>query len=289
MSPSRSEVLAWEERWSLRTGIVALVAVALVLAGILIASQAIGNTDGEAEFLRSVDQHRGDEIFSSVLQAIGLALLAWPLYFLFGAAKARNPTMRGQLVGVVIAAPLFLALAAIITGVSYLDAASDFLAKEVAGSSDHANNIASDSISGASLRTLGAGLGIAGVLGFTIGMLYTCLQAMRVGLLTRFWGSLGVALGAVSILFFPYNTLWFVYLGFLLLGRVPGNRPPAWAAGEAIPWPTPGEKAAADLSPPPKDPPADDNPTSTADEPASAADLVPTEDPEASSEKGQSQ
>ena len=28
---------------------------------------------------------------------------------------------------------------------------------------------------------------------------------------------------------------------------LPGGRPPAWAAGEAIPWPTPGEKAAADL------------------------------------------
>ena len=56
-----------------------------------------------------------------------------------------------------------------------------------------------------------------------------------------------MALGAVSFIFFQFALLWFVYLAFLLLGRVPGGRPPAWAAGEAIPWPSPGEKAAADL------------------------------------------
>jgi hypothetical protein len=253
MSPTRSEALAWEERWSVRTGLIALAAIGLVLAGIFVASQTIGSTDGEAEFLRSVDQHRGGQLFSSVLQAIGLTLLAWPLYFLFRAARGRSATMRGQLIGVVVAAPLFLALAAILTGVSNLDAASAFLAKGVAGSSKHADDVASNAMSDASLRMLGAGVGIAGILGFTVGMLYTCLQAMRAGLLTRFWGSLGVALGGVSIIFFPYNLLWFIYLAFLLLGRVPGNRPPAWSAGEAVPWPSPGEKAAADLSPPPED------------------------------------
>ena len=51
---------------------------------------------------------------------------------------------------------------------------------------------------------------------------------MRTGLLTRFWGSLGMALGAVSFIFFQFALLWFVYLALLLLGRVPGGRPPAW-------------------------------------------------------------
>ena len=81
-------------------------------------------------------------------------------------------------------------------------------------------------------------------------MVYTCLHAMRTGLLTRFWGSLGMALGAVSFIFFQFALLWFVYLGLLLLGRVPGGRPPAWESGEAEPWPTPAEKAAAELEGP---------------------------------------
>ena len=82
-------------------------------------------------------------------------------------------------------------------------------------------------------------------------MVYTCLHAMRAGLLTRFWGSLGMALGAVSFIFFQFALLWFVYLGLLLLGRVPGGRPPAWAVGRSrCPGRRPGEKAAAELEGP---------------------------------------
>jgi hypothetical protein len=71
---------------------------------------------------------------------------------------------------------------------------------------------------------------------------------MRTGLLTRFWGSLGMALGVAALLLrVEFTMIWFIYFGFLLLGRLPGGRPPAWDAGEAVPWPTPGEKAAESL------------------------------------------
>ena len=163
--------------------------------------------------------------------------------------------MRGQLVGVVIAAPLFLAVLAILGGVSTLHAASDFvcnevphlLAKGVQLDSDHANEIATETITEAPLRPLAAGFGLGGQLGFVVAMVYTCLYAMRVGLLTRFWGSLGMALGAVSFIFFQFALLWFVYVGLLLIGRVPGGKPPAWETGEVDPLADSGEKAAADL------------------------------------------
>jgi hypothetical protein len=74
---------------------------------------------------------------------------------------------------------------------------------------------------------------------------------MRVGLLTRFWGSLGMALGAVSFLFFQFALLWFIYIGILLLRK--DSQPPAWAAGEPVPWPTPGDKAAAAMESNPAD------------------------------------
>jgi hypothetical protein len=77
---------------------------------------------------------------------------------------------------------------------------------------------------------------------------------MRAGLLTRFWGSLGMALGVAALLLLvQFTMIWFIYFGLLLIGKIPGGRPPAWAAGEAIPWPTPGEKAAASLEPPDSD------------------------------------
>jgi len=91
------------------------------------------------------------------------------------------------------------------------------------------------------------------VLGLVVMMIYVPLQALRAGLLTRFFGSLGVALGASMIIILPVallaSLIWIGYLGLLFVGRVPGGRPPAWEAGEAIPWPRPGDEAPAQPKP----------------------------------------
>ena len=93
------------------------------------------------------------------------------------------------------------------------------------------------------------GLVLPGLLGLIVAMAYTSLQALRAGLLTRFVGSLGVGLGVAAIFIPPLvllpAVLWagfLGYLGLLFLDRAPGGRPPAWAAGEAIPWPRPGDE-----------------------------------------------
>lgn len=256
---NRRDVLAWEERWATPTALAALASVIFVVAAIVVATQGVGSAGGDSELLRNVDAHRSAQLISSILQAIGVGLLAVPLYYLFRSASARSERMRGQLVGVVIAAPLFLAVLAILSGVSTLHAASDFvsnevphlIAKGVALNSDRADDIANETIGDAPLRPLAAGFGLGGQIGFLFAMVYTCLYAMRVGLLPRFWGSLGMALGAVSFLFFQFALLWFVYFGVLLLRR--NDLPPAWATGEPIPWPTPGDKASAAMDSPPDD------------------------------------
>jgi hypothetical protein len=255
MPRGRAEQLAWERRWSRPAGIAALVAVALVIVSLIVA-RSIGGADGDSELLRNIDADRGTQLLASILQALGVGLLAVPLYLLFRAAERRSETMRGQLVGVVVAGPLFLAVLAILSGLSNLSAASDFvsdevprlMAKGIALGSERADDLANDAIVDAPLRDLATGFALGGQLGFIVGMFYTALHAMRTGLLTRFWGSLGMALAAISPLFFQLTLLWYVYLGLLLLGPVPGGRPPAWETGEAMPWPTPGEKAADELA-----------------------------------------
>jgi hypothetical protein len=250
--PDKAATLAWEERWSRPVAVATFASILFIVAAIVVASQGIGGSDGESELLRNVDAHRSAQLISSILQAIGVGLLAAPLYFLFRAAGARSEAMRGQLVGVVVAAPLFLAVLAILSGLSTLSAASDFVSEEVpklmadgvALGSERADDVASDTIRDAPLRPLAAGFGLGGQIGFVVAMFYTSMHAMRTGLLTRFWGSLGMALGAVSFLFFQFALLWFIYLGLLFAGWVPGGRPPAWQSGEAEPWPTPGEKMA---------------------------------------------
>jgi hypothetical protein len=105
---------------------------------------------------------------------------------------------------------------------------------------------ASETTSNSSKIQVAQALLFPAVLGLVVMMIYVPLQAQRVGLLTRFFGSLGMALGASMILILPAALLgalvWTGYLGLLIVGRVRGGRPPAWEAGEAIPWPRPGEQ-----------------------------------------------
>jgi hypothetical protein len=247
-------VLAWEQRWARPVAVAACASLLLIAAAIVVASQGVGSGSGESELLRNVDAHRSAQIATSLLQAIGFGLLVAPLYYLFRAGKARSEKMRGQFVGIVVAAPLFLAAAAILTAVVSLHAADEFvsnhvptlLEKGVGLSSDRADEVATNVVTDTSLRSIVGVLGLVGAFSFVFAMIYTSLHAMRSGLVTRFWGALGIALGAISLLPFPpFYLLWFAYFGLMLLGWVPGGKPPAWRSGEAEPWPSAGEKAAA--------------------------------------------
>ena len=61
------------------------------------------------------------------------------------------------------------------------------------------------------------------------------LNAMRIGLLTRFLGVLGMIVGALLVLQLPVAMIvlafWLVMLAVLFLGKWP-QQPPAWTSGE---------------------------------------------------------
>jgi hypothetical protein len=69
------------------------------------------------------------------------------------------------------------------------------------------------------------------------------LAALRVGLLTRFMGVLGILCGV--LLGFTLGQVppvvqyfWFIALGVLFLGLMRRTIPPAWESGKAEPWPS---------------------------------------------------
>jgi hypothetical protein len=107
------------------------------------------------------------------------------------------------------------------------------------GLADHLNRHTGVLIAGGLISTVG-------VLSLVFGMVYTALWTMRTGLLTRFWGAVGMAFGLFLIipLFppIPGVVLWFAALGLMFLGFWPRPLPPAWAAGEAIPWQRPSDE-----------------------------------------------
>jgi hypothetical protein len=285
----RRQALAWEERWALPTGVATLVAVGLLVASIVVASSLGGG--GEAASLRDIQDHGSSVTLASLLQALGFLLLAAPLVYLFRAALLRSDRMRAQFRVLMVVAPLALAVAAVLNGVAAKEAASNFTAgrssttlsvKEAGKECDaerkedaagfhqefghgtaaishctaqkREDDEATNAIGDASMRKVAEGMQLAGGLALAFALVYSSLNAMRTGLLTRFWGSLGIALGvAAGLGLFQYTLLWFAYFGLLAAGWVPGGRPPAWTTGEAIPWPSPGERAAAELTPKPED------------------------------------
>jgi hypothetical protein len=286
----KAEVLAWESRWSLRTGLATFAAVIILIVSAIVISGVNGS--GEAELLVSAYEHASSVTISSVLEAIGFIILAAPLYILFRAALARSSgKMRRQLVGVVVVAPLFFAISGVLNGIATNEAADTFHngeakstlsaekgteecraeeddkgAKEFgekydSGASplkdceatEQEESAAENALSEASLRDAATGFGLAGRIGLAFALVYSCLWAMRVGLLSRFWGSLGMALGVAALLLLvQFCLIFFIYFALLLVNKLPGGRPPAWAAGEAVPWPTAGDRIAKEIEP--KDP-----------------------------------
>ena len=287
MQDSKAAVRAREQRWAVPVGIASIVAVLL-----LIASRPLNvSGDGDADFLREAHEHAGSVLLSGLMQVLAFLLLALPLVFLFRAVQARSDRVRPQLIGLVVAAPLFLAASSGLSiGVTNegadkfvagdakasltpkeaneecaderKDEGNDFLVDEYEPAKGESplracedrkieDDAASDATTEASLAPLATGLGLAGALGFAVALLYSGLWAMRTGFLSRFWGSLAMVAGIAFLLgpLFLVTLVFFVYFGMLAFGIVPGGRPPAWVAGEAVPWPTPGEKAAGELEP----------------------------------------
>jgi len=257
-----------EARWALPAALAAFAGAVLMFLPSFVSSVS---GSGEAEALRSVDAHAANVTLTSLMPALAFLLFAVPLVYLFHAARARSERVQPAVIVILIAAPLLVAAGTVLYGQARQEGAESFVAGEAKPTisaqdvkdecegekslaacekEKREDDAASNAIGDASLTPVATIISLLGGLLFAIGLFYTCLWAMRTGLLSRFWGSLGMALGiAVLIGFVIFAIAWFAYLGLLFLGLLPGGKPAAWEAGEAVPWETPGEKAAAELEP----------------------------------------
>jgi len=286
---TKSAILSRERAWFTRVGVAAILGGIFALVGFVLLQSAIGG-DANFESLVEAKDNSSNVWIAGILTCLGYLLVGAPLYFLFRAAQARSDRVRNQMVGLVLLGPLLLGISAPLISGGTQEAADSYIQgkvqpdktaaevkeeceedkadksaedfskdfPEVNGKTGLAacedkkteESKASQAIKDSTLLKIGQFAGLAGGLSLVVGLLYVGLWSMRTGLLTRFWGSLGMAVGFASIIgFSPLAFIWFIYIGLLLLGVLPGGRPPAWAAGEAIPWPSPGEKAAAEMEP----------------------------------------
>jgi len=254
--------LAWEARQRPRAGIAAIVA-ALLMLGSDIWSQMVSRDAPAAGFLESfrtalqpgpvrdapsaltsyfqfVQDHSTSLIAATLLNAVGLLLLAWVLTFLVMSIRARRPIARPLLYMPVIGAVL-TALGTVMFSVAYNNAIGDFLA------GPHTVDRAYDASSASTLLTAQVFRDLLGPLVLAAGWVVASLNAMRVGLLTRFMGIIGVIIGVLHVI--PLGPrpvveiFWLGAFGALCLGYWPSGLPAAWRTGQAEPWPSQAQVA----------------------------------------------
>ncbi|MFL5906611.1 MAG: hypothetical protein ACJ75Z_03315 [Solirubrobacterales bacterium] len=306
--PSKQELLSYQARWMRRAGTAAVAGAFIITVSIVIGRIGLDfpSADSDADQLAFVHAHYSRLLLSSVIQAVGFALLMVPLLFLFRSASGRSERVRAAFVGLIVLGPLAYGIGLVFSPIATSDTADKFAAqapaveqrarqqaeapsaaaakpnpkpKQTKKASGTTTGPAGGATSGAqpktpdqaasdarenladtlnkktsALEVVGGVTSLVGALSLVFGLIYTSLWAMRTGLLTRFWGMLGVAFGIfVVIPIFPAVpgiVLWFAAIGLMFLGVWPRPMPPAWAVGEAISWPRPGE----DIGPPPERP-----------------------------------
>ena len=256
--------LAWEARQRPRAAIAALVAAFLTMAGYLWAGLALRDTP-RAGFLESLasalepgpigtqpsvktplfeyyDEHMATIVGSAVVRGLALVALGWAVTVLAAATRARRPELLRLVVYLPIVGAALAAVSTIAGAIGTMFAISDFL--------DGPRTVdAARDIGGGSLLLTAEIVGQIGPLALVAGLFLVTLNAMRVGLLTRFLGFLGIIAAVLTILpLMPLpvvQSFWLVGVGLLLLGAVRGGLPPAWRTGKAEPWPSNQELAAA--------------------------------------------
>ena len=245
----RDEQLEWEARWSRPAAAAAAVAAFLQVASFAYGVSALGSgtVRGEKAQQLRIDEHAGDLLVIAGLNGIGVLCMGGVLVYLFYATKARRPELQQAALILAIAGPILYAAVLTTLNIVRLDVAADFAALPAA----QQTNRAAERLEDASILSDVGLVGLAPSLAFGFSFVLISLSAMRSGLLSRFMGILGIIVGVLYVI--PLlgggppivNIFWTAALAPLFLNRWPGGRGPAWAAGEAIPWPSAADQARA--------------------------------------------
>jgi hypothetical protein len=252
--------LAYESRT--RTG-ASIVAAA---AGVLLVTAAVVQLTGLHAKVQEltvdlITEHKRYplDLIVAIINGFALSGVAWTLSYLYGLAKARNEQLQDFMKWLALVGGGLSAVTAVAYAIAIAHKADQFVSH---GNQtyEEANHLTSTGY----VVALPLIAQLASLL-LTVGFVMIALNAMRVGLLTRFMGYLGIFAGVLVLL--PIGSpvpvvqgFWLLSLAYLISGRWPSGVPAAWRSGRAEPWPSSAElrarrEAAASTNGKPKPPP----------------------------------
>jgi len=267
----REEQLQWERKNAWWAAAAAFLAAIIPIATPIYARQLLGDLPEKREdiFFQRVHEHASGYVLVGVVIGIGVVLLAPLLVYLYRAIKPRRDLIPRIALTLAIIAPIVSGGVGVANQAVLVHAADQFVSQPARPLTD-AQKLKLQKITDAdayekAVQKLGptgrakeklqsgsvvvvAYAGLIANLLLGTALVLIALHAMRAGLMSRFMGILGVIVGAVTAI--PIlgrsapivEVFWLVAVGMLVLNRWPQGRGPAWAAVEAIPWPTAADK-----------------------------------------------
>ncbi len=235
------EQLLYESRVRTRQAVIAGVAGVLVIGATAIQLAGV-HTKVDELTLDLITAHKRFplDLLGAIVNAFGFIGIAATLTFLVGASRARNPQVGSWIRILAIVGAVFAAISGVVYAVVIAGKASDFVSH---GTQTYEQ--AHQLTNGAALVALPL-LGQFAALLIAVAFVLTSLNAMRVGLLTKFMGYLGIFAGVLVM--FPIGPsatviqgFWLLALAYLFSGRWPSGVPPAWRSGQAERWPSAAE------------------------------------------------
>jgi hypothetical protein len=229
--------LQYEARVRPRQAAIAAAAAILLIASAVV--QLAGpHTSVNEVTLGLIFEHRRFllDVVGAVLQAGGWVALASTLWFLFGAARAREKRIQ-PFMGILalVGAPL-AAIGILGYVISYGSAAQQFVSHG-AQTYPEAHHLMS-----AATLSIFQIVDYLGELLLAVSFVMVSLNAMRVGLLTRFLGFLGIIGGVLTLFVITpvpiVQFYWLAAIAYLFTGRWPSGVPPSWRTGRVEKWPS---------------------------------------------------
>jgi hypothetical protein len=237
MPTSVDERLLYEARVRTRIGVIAaLGGVLLLISSIIQIAGPHANVNELTLGLITENKRFPLDIIANLIEGVGWVCIAITLNFLFASTQFRNPQLQPAFRVLAVVGTLLLAVTGLVSSIVVAIKAHEFV---TTGSQTYAQaNALTNSWELVSLSYVN----LVGLLLSAIGFVLVSLNAMRVGLLTKFLGYIGMFAGVLVLFVLTpvpiVQTYWLVALGVLIAGRYPTGLPPAWLSGRAEPWPS---------------------------------------------------